>query len=258
MIIDLNADLGESFGRWTLGDDDRLLASISSASVACGYHAGDPGVMRRTVQSARSKGVSLGAHPGLPDLAGFGRRRMAVTAQEVEDFVLYQVGALAAIAAAEGARLRHVKPHGALYGMCVREHSIADAFARAVATLDAGLLVFGPPSSALLQRAEAAGLSTVGEGFADRSYEPDGTLTPRERSGSVIQGAREVIDRALRMVTEGMVRGSSGQDIPLRVRTICVHGDTPGSADLARELRASLEAAGIHIEPPRSTGRTSA
>jgi len=257
MTIDLNADLGESFGRWTLGDDEALLTSISSASVACGYHAGDPGVMRRTVRSARSRGVALGAHPGLPDLAGFGRRRMAVSAQEVEDFVLYQVGALAAIAAAEGARLRHVKPHGALYDMCARERPIAKAFARAVATLEAGLVVFGPPDSALLQEAEAAGLSTAREGFADRSYEPDGSLTPRDRPGSVIHSAREVIDRAVRMVTEGVVRNSSGQDIPLRVETICLHGDTPGSGNLARELRASLEAAGVDIQPPRGTFRTS-
>ena len=258
MTIDLNADLGESFGRWTLGDDEALLTSISSASVACGYHAGDPGVMRRTLRSAKGNGVAVGAHPGLPDLAGFGRRRMAVSPQELEDLVLYQVGALAAIAAAEGVRLRHVKPHGALYDMCTRERPLADALARAVASADGALVVFAPPGSALVQAAQGAGLPIAREGFADRLYEPDGSLTPRERPGAVIDSAREVIDRALRMVTEGLVRASNGQDVPLRVETLCLHGDTPGSGDLAGQLRAAFEAAGIDIRPPRSTSPGSA
>jgi UPF0271 protein len=251
VIIDLNADVGESFGPWRLGDDAAVMQSISSASIACGYHAGDPGVMRRTLRSAGRAGVAVGAHPGLPDLAGFGRRRMSVSPGEVEDLVLYQIGALAAMGAAEGVRLRHVKPHGALYDMCARERPLADALARAVASFDRALVVFGPPGSALLQAAEAAALPTAREGFADRGYEPDGSLMPRAEPGAVIASASEVVERALRIVKHGVVRASNGDDIPLRVDTICLHGDTSGAQDLARGLRAALEAAGILVGPVR-------
>jgi 5-oxoprolinase (ATP-hydrolysing) subunit A len=166
MPIDLNADLGESFGHWTLGNDAELMKSLSSANVACGYHAGDPGVMRQTVRMARDAGVAVGAHPGLPDLAGFGRRTMAVTPQEVEDLVLYQVGALAGVASAEGVRLQHVKAHGALYNMAVRDRPLADAIARAVASIDPALILFGLPGSELARAGEAAGLRVAAEGFA--------------------------------------------------------------------------------------------
>ena len=184
--IDLNSDLGESFGRWTLGSDAELMKVITSANVACGYHAGDPGVMRATVRLARDAGVAVGAHPGLPDLAGFGRRNMAVSAEEVEDMVLYQVGALAAIAASEGVRLQHVKPHGALYNMAVKDRGLADAIARAVRAFDAGLVLFALPGSGLEQAGCDAGLRVAREGFADRAYEADGSLTPRTRPGAVI------------------------------------------------------------------------
>jgi UPF0271 protein len=248
MYIDLNADLGESFGRWTLGNDGELMKSITSANVACGYHAGDPGVMRQTARMARAAGVAIGAHPAFPDLAGFGRRNMAASPQEVEDFVLYQLGALAAIAAVEGVRLQHVKPHGALYNMAIRDRPLSDAIARAMAVFDPSLILFGLPGTELLNAGDAAGLRTAAEGFADRSYEPDGSLTPRSRPGAVIESAHDVIGRAVRMARDGVVRATNGSDIPMRVQTICTHGDTPGAHELARQLRDGLKAAGIVVQ----------
>jgi UPF0271 protein len=245
--IDLNADLGESFGRWTLGDDRALMRSISSANVACGYHAGDPSTMREAVRLARAAGVAIGAHPGFPDLVGFGRRELAASPDEVENLILYQCGALAAIAAAEGARLQHVKPHGALYNMSVRDRALAEAVARAVHTLDPALVLFAPPESELSRAGRAAGLRVAAEGFADLAYEPDGTLTPRTRAGAIVSDEQEVIARAVRMVREGVVRAVNGADIPIRVETICTHGDTPGAEALVRQLRAGLEAAGIAV-----------
>lgn len=247
--IDLNADLGESFGRWTLGDDAELMKSVTSANIACGYHAGDPGIMRETVRLARDAGVAIGAHPGFPDLAGFGRRNMSASPREVEDFVLYQVGALAAIAAAEGVRLQHVKPHGALYNMAIRDRGLSEAIARAVASFDRTLILFALPATELLRAGAAAGLRVAAEGFADRSYEPDGSLTPRTRSGAVIHSPADVVVRAVRMAREGVVRSTDGTEVSMRVDTICTHGDTPGSSELARELRAALEAAGIVVRP---------
>jgi 5-oxoprolinase (ATP-hydrolysing) subunit A len=245
--IDLNCDLGESFGRWTLGDDAALMESISSCNVACGFHAGDPEVMRRTVRLARERGVAVGAHPGLPDLVGFGRRPMSVTPAEVEAFVLYQIGALEAIARAEGVRLQHVKAHGALYNMAIRDRPLADAIARAVAAFDGSLRLFGLPGTELLLAAEAAGLPVAAEGFADRSYEPDGSLTPRSQPGAVIHDASEVVSRAVRMASEGVVVARNGEEIAMRVATICTHGDTPGSHELTRRLRNGLERAGIAV-----------
>ena len=250
MVIDLNSDLGESFGRWTLGEDAELMKSISSANVACGYHAGDPVVMRSTVRMARANGVAVGAHPGLPDLAGFGRRNMAVTANEVENMVVYQIGALAAIAAAEQVRLQHVKVHGALYNMAVKDRILADAIAAAVRAVDRRLALFALPGTELARAAEDAGLRVVREGFADRAYEPDGSLTPRSRAGAVIHSPEEVIGRAVRMARDGVVRATNGNDIPMRIETLCTHGDTPGSHALTRQLRAGLEAEGIAIQAP--------
>ena len=251
--IDLNSDLGESFGRWSLGDDARVLRNITSANVACGYHAGDPGVMRATVRAARDGGVAVGAHPGFPDLVGFGRRNMAATPGEVEDFILYQVGALAAIAAAEGVRLQHVKAHGALYHMAIRDRLLADAIARAVASLDRSLILFGLPGSELLRAGEASGLRVAREGFADRAYEPDGSLTPRSTAGAVIHDADEVVHRAVRMALEGVVKAADGREIPMHVDTICTHGDTPGSHELTRRIREGLAGAGLIV---RALGET--
>ena len=247
MQIDLNADVGESFGRWRLGNDAEVMKRITSANVACGFHAGDPGVMRATIRRAREAAVAVGAHPGFPDLVGFGRRNMAASPQEVEDFVLYQIGALAAIAAAEGVRLQHVKAHGALYNMAVRDRTLADAIARAVASFDRALMLFAPPHTELLKAGEAAGLTVIAEGFADRAYEPDGSLTPRTRPGAVIHEADAVVGRAVRMALESVVTATNGQDVAMPVQTICTHGDTEGSHELTRRIRAALEERGISV-----------
>jgi UPF0271 protein len=247
--IDLNCDMGESFGAWTMGTDTEVLASVSSANIACGYHAGDPAVMRRTVRSARDAGVAVGAHPGLPDLLGFGRREMRVQPADVEDMVLYQVGALAALAAAEGVRLRHVKAHGALYNMAARDVSLASAIARSVAAFDRDLLLFGLAGSVLLEAGRDAGLRVASEGFADRAYEPDGSLTPRSRPGAVIDDPDRVVERAVRMVTQGRVTATDGSEVALQVDTLCTHGDTPGAQALVRRLRAGLESQGVAVRP---------
>ena len=248
MRIDLNSDLGESFGSWPMGQDAALMASISSANVACGFHAGDPGAMRETVALAKAHGVAVGAHPGFPDLVGFGRREITATPQEVEDFVVYQVAALAGIAATQGVRLQHVKAHGALYNMACRDRALADAIARATAMVDRTLILFGLPGSELVRAGEAAGLAVAAEVFADRAYERDGSLTNRHKPGSVIHDANAVVARAVRMVRERDVVAVDGSVIPLEAQTICLHGDTPGAAELARVVRSGLKAAGITIQ----------
>lgn len=247
MRIDLNSDLGESFGPWPMGQDAALMASITSANIACGFHAGDPGVMRQTLTLAKDRGVAVGAHPGFPDLVGFGRREIKAAPAEVEDFVLYQVAALAGMAAAQGLRLQHVKAHGALYNMACRDRRLADAIARAVAALDRSLILFGLPDSELLRAGEAAGLRVAAEVFADRAYERDGSLVSRSQAGSVIHDRQAVVDRAVRMVKQQEVVTADGATITLQADTICLHGDTPGAADLARQIRQGLEAAGIRI-----------
>ena len=245
--IDINCDMGESFGPWKMGADAEVMPNITSANVACGAHAGDPGVMRRTIRAAKQHGVAVGAHPGFADLQGFGRREMQADPAEVEDSLIAQIGALAAMARAEAAPLRHVKAHGALYNMAARDRKLADAVARAIKAFDASLVMFGLPKSPLIEAGIAAGLRVAAEGFADRSYEPDGSLTPRSRPGAVIHDATVVVDRAVRMVRDGVVLTSEGREIPLKVDTICVHGDTPGAPDLTRRIRAGLEAAGISV-----------
>jgi UPF0271 protein len=252
MRIDLNSDLGESFGPWPMGQDAALMASISSANVACGFHAGDPGAMRATIALAREKGVAIGAHPGFPDLVGFGRREMKATAAEVEDLVLYQLSALAGMASAQGMRLQHVKAHGALYNMACRDRALAEAIAKAVASFDRSLILFGLPNSELLRAGEAAGLPVAAEVFADRAYDPDGSLTSRTKPGSVIHDTQQVVERAIKMVKEKQVIAVDGSTIALHADTICLHGDTPGAAEHARAVRAGLESAGIavrHLRP---------
>ncbi len=248
MRIDLNSDLGESFGPWPMGDDAALMASISSANIACGFHAGDPGAMRTTIALAKARGVAIGAHPGFQDLVGFGRREIRATPQEVEDLVLYQVAALAGIAGTYGVRLQHVKAHGALYNMAARDRSVADAIARAVAAFDRGLILFGLPNSELVRAGDRAGLRVAAEVFADRAYEPDGSLASRQKAGSVIHDEAAVLERAIRMVRERQVVAIDGSMISLEADTICLHGDTKGAADLARSIRKGLEEAGITVE----------
>lgn len=245
--IDLNSDLGESFGPWPMGQDEALMTSITSANIACGFHAGDPTVMRRTVRLAKAHGVAIGAHPGFQDLAGFGRREMNASASEVEDLVLYQVAALVGVAAAEGLQVQHVKAHGALYNMAARDAGLARAIARAVAAFDPSLVLFGLPNSELLREGERAGLRVAAEIFADRTYEPDGSLTSRRTPGSVIHDPDAVVSRAVRMIQTREVVTTTGSTLPLRADTLCLHGDTPGAAELARQMRSALEAAGITV-----------
>lgn len=250
--VDLNSDLGEGFGAWAMGDDAALMRAISSANVACGFHAGDPSVMRRTVALAKTHGVAVGAHPGFPDLAGFGRRELRASPREVEDMVLYQIAALAGVAHAEGVRLQHVKAHGALYNMAAADPELAAAIARAVSAIDRSLILFGLPDSHLLGEGRRAGLRVAAEAFADRAYEPNGSLASRRTEGSVITDPRTVVERAIRMVRDGVVSATDGSSLRLAAETICVHGDTPGAASLALALRRGLEEAGIRVVPLRT------
>jgi 5-oxoprolinase (ATP-hydrolysing) subunit A len=247
MRVDLNADVGESFGAYSIGHDAPLMKAITSANVAAGFHAGDPSVLRATIRLAKANGVAVGAHPGFPDLVGFGRRELQITPRDAEDCVLYQVAAVAGVAAAENVRLQHVKPHGALYNMAARDAALAEAIARAVAAFDRSLILFGPPDSELLKAGHAAGLRVAAEGFADRAYEPDTSLAARQKPGSLIDDPEVVVARAVRMANDGTVLALDGSVLRLVIDTICVHGDTPGSDQLAATLRAGLEAAGVAV-----------
>ncbi len=245
--VDLNADVGESYGVYVIGDDEALLGAVTSANVAAGFHAGDPGVLRRTIRAAQARGVAVGAHPGFQDLAGFGRREMKLSPADAEDLVLYQIAAVAGVAHSEGARLRHVKPHGALYNMAATDSRLAAAIARAVRAFDRSLILFGLSGSALLDAGRAEGLRVAAEAFADRGYLRDGTLAPRSGGQSVLSDPSMVADRALRMVTEGVVIAVDGTTVPIVADTICIHGDTPGAGQLAENLRRGLEAAGVNV-----------
>jgi UPF0271 protein len=247
MRIDLNADVGESFGAYTIGTDAALMPSITSANIAAGFHGGDPSVLRATIRLARAHGVSIGAHPGFPDLAGFGRREMHVTPQHAEDFILYQIAAVGGVAAAEGAALQHVKAHGALFNMAARDPGLAGALARAVAAYDRSLLVFAPPRSAMADAAGELGLRVTREVFADRAYEADGQLAKRDNPGAVLHEPEAVVARAVRLVTERTVTALDGSTLHLDADTICVHGDTAGADRLAAAIRAGLEAAGVVV-----------
>ena len=249
MRVDLNADIGESFGVYSTGSDELLVRTITSANIACGFHAGDPGVMRRTVRLAARAEVVVGAHPGFPDLAGFGRRDMNIAPQDIADLVLYQIGALSAIAKAEGLTVRHVKPHGALYNMSVRRADIAEAIARAVASLDPALILVGLPGSELLSAGSRLGLRVAAEAFADRSYEPDGSLTPRHLADAVLTEPDRAAERAVRMVRDGKIVARDGSTLAVKIDTLCVHGDNEHAVQLAAAVRAGLEQAGIEVKP---------
>ena len=246
-IIDLNCDMGESFGNYRLGNDDEILDYVSSANIACGFHGGDPGVMQKTVRMALHKGVAIGAHPGLPDLQGFGRREMSISPQETYSLVLYQLGALWAFVRAEGGQLHHVKPHGALYNMAAQRPALAEAIAEAVYKLDPGLLLYGLAGSELIKAGERIGLKTAQEVFADRSYQQDGSLTSRSLPGALITDTREAAAQVLRMVQEGKVKSLQERDIHIKADTICIHGDGPHALSFARTIRDALSEAGITI-----------
>jgi UPF0271 protein len=247
--IDLNADLGEGFGVWRLGDDDALLGIVTSANVACGFHAGDPATMRRVCSRAAAAGVAVGAQVSYRDLAGFGRRFMDVDPAELTDDILYQLAALDGIARVAGTRVSYVKPHGALYNAAVRHEGHAQAVVDAVLAYDRRLPVLGLPGSVLLREAEAAGMRPVTEGFADRGYTPAGTLVPRTQPGALVHDPVAVAARALRMAADGVVDAVDGTTLLMPVQSVCVHGDTPGAVEMARAVRTALEQAGLALRP---------
>jgi UPF0271 protein len=246
--VDLNCDLGESFGAWTMGRDADVIPFISSANIACGYHASDPLVMARTVALAHKAGVGIGAHPGFPDLMGFGRRNMAVTPAEAEAYILYQLGALAAFCKAEGTPLAHVKPHGALYNMAAVDKALAEAICNAVAKFDDRLIVLALSGSEMVEAAKRKGLKAASEVFADRAYEDDGTLRSRKLPRAMIDDEDEAVARVLRMVTEGKVVSANGKDVAIQADSVCVHGDDTKALIFVRKIRAALEAAGVRVE----------
>jgi UPF0271 protein len=247
--VDLNCDMGESFGAYKLGRDEEILPLVTSANIACGFHAGDPVTMRKTVKMALECGVAIGAHPGFPDLMGFGRRKMEVKPDEAFALVVYQVGALYGFVKAEGGKMRHVKPHGALYNMAAKDTSIARAIAEAVYKVDPELVLFGLSGSELVKMGEAIGLKTAHEVFADRTYQADGTLTPRTEPDALIEDSDLVARQVIRMVKEGKVRTRQGTDILIRADTVCIHGDGPHALLFARRIRQRLAEAKVAVQP---------
>ena len=247
--VDLNCDLGESFGNYTCGMDASVIPHISSANVACGFHAGDPLVMQKTVALAAKHGTAVGAHPGFPDLVGFGRRNMAVSPAELKAMMIYQIGALKAFCRSQGVTLQHVKPHGAMYNMAAKDRKLADAICEAIAEVDDSLILLGLSGSEMLKAAKAKGLRCASEVFADRAYEPDGSLTPRALEGSVITDEEEAINRVLQMVKSGTVVARNGQVIPIEADSICLHGDGVKAVEFARRIRQALTDSGVEIVP---------
>jgi len=245
--IDLNCDIGESYGAWTMGQDAQVMPWITSANVACGFHAGDFSTMQQTVALARQHDVAIGAHVALPDLQGFGRREMKITPHEAHALTLYQIGALAAFARAADARVAHVKAHGALYNMAAKDRALADAIARAVRDFDAQLILVGLANSELPRAGQALGLRVAHEAFADRRYEAQGSLTPRRESGAVIEDVDSAVAQAVKIATKGKVDIRTGGMLELRADTICVHGDRPDAGAFAQRLRAALEGAGATV-----------
>ena len=245
--MDLNCDMGESFGRYTLGEDAVIMPFITSANLACGLHAGDPSVMRATVHLAKQYGVAVGAHPGWPDLQGFGRREMTLTPNEAETYVLYQIGALAGIARQEGIELQHVKPHGALYNQAVRDRALADVIARAVKSFDRNLILVGQAGSALIKAGIGIGLRVANEAFADRRYNSDGTLMSRKQTGALVAPADEVAAHAVALARDGI--DFAGKRV--QIDTLCLHGDHAHAGDNAKFVREALEKAGIAVGPLR-------
>jgi UPF0271 protein len=245
--IDLNCDMGESFGAWRMGEDAAVMPHITSANIACGFHAGDPTTMRRTVTLAVQHGVAIGAHPSLPDLAGFGRREMQVSSNEAYALVAYQIGALDAFARAAGRRVTHVKPHGALYNMAAKDAALSDAIAAAVRDIDASLILVGLANSELPRAGERAGVRVAHEAFCDRRYEADGSLSPRGMDGAVIDDVDSAVAQGLALASRGEIAARDGSALKLRVDTLCIHGDKPDAATFAARLHAALTAAGLRI-----------
>lgn len=246
--VDLNSDLGESFGNYVIGNDERVIDFITSVNVACGFHAGDPIVMEKTVRIALNKGVSIGAHPGYQDLAGFGRREMALNAKEVRTLIIYQLGALNGFVKAYGGKLQHIKPHGALYNTAAKDYNISRAIAEAVYDLDPEIIFLGLANSMMIKAAKDVGLKTANEVFADRAYNSDGTLVRRDIAGSIILDTNECISRVLGMVLEGKVKSIDGNDISIEANSICIHGDNIMALDFATALKNALLSAKVELK----------
>ena len=249
MHIDLNADVGESYGAWAMGDDESLVPLVSSANVACGAHAGDPLVMQRTVELAKRHGAAVGAHPGYADRDGFGRRELELPAEELRASLLYQLGALDAFCRLAGVQMHHVKPHGALYNRAARDRDLARTVAQAVHEFDARLVLVGLAGSLLLEAGREAGLAVAAEAFADRAYEPDGSLRSRRLPGAVLESAEAAAEQAVSIATLNRLTAYDGTTVEVRAETICLHGDTPGAAEYARQVRMALEQAGVTVAP---------
>jgi UPF0271 protein len=247
--IDLNCDMGESYGAWKMGADADVMPLISSANIACGFHGGDPATIRKTVRLAVDHGVAIGAHPSLPDLQGFGRRVMKITPQDMYDLVLYQAGAVEAFARAAGSRLHHVKCHGALYNMAANDEALSEAMARAARDLG-GVMLYALSNSKMMATAKKLGVPVAGEVFADRGYSDDGTLAPRDRPGGMIEDPGEAVARALAMIEQGHVTSLSGRRVPVAADTLCLHGDQPGAVAFAKAIRTAFADKGITVAAP--------
>ncbi len=248
--IDLNCDMGESYGVWQLGDDANIMPLISSANIACGFHGGDPATIRQTVRRAVDHGVSIGAHPSLPDLMGFGRRAMKISVQDMYDLIVYQAGAVEAFARAAGARLHHVKCHGMLYNIAAKDRELADAMARAVRDLGKEVMLYALSNSEMMAAGERHGVQTLGEVFADRGYQPDGTLTPRGQPGAMIEDVNRSVAQALGMIERGEVTSLDGARVAVSAGTLCLHGDQPGAVTFAKAMRSAFAERGITVRAP--------
>jgi 5-oxoprolinase (ATP-hydrolysing) subunit A len=246
-FVDLNCDMGESFGVYKMGKDEEILNYVTSANIACGFHAGDPSTMRKTVRLALEKNVGIGAHPGLHDLAGFGRRNMAISPEEAYDLVVYQIGALYAFVKSEGGKLQHVKPHGALYNMASKSAPLSEAIAEAVYKVDPELILFGLAGGELVKAGKKIGLRTASEVFSDRTYQEDGSLTSRSESNALIKDHEIAVNQVIRMVKEGKVQSLQGTDVSIQADTICIHGDGENAIDFAKYISSALRESGIKV-----------
>ena len=246
--IDLNCDMGESYGAWKMGDDAGIMPLISSANIACGFHGGDPATIRKTVRLAVDNGVAIGAHPSLPDIQGFGRRVMKISPQDMYDLVVYQAGAVEAFARAAGSKLHHVKCHGALYNMAATDEGLSEAMARAAK--DLGVMVYTLSNSTMMKVVKQKGVQTIAEVFADRGYSDDGTLAPRDKPGGMIEDAAQSVKQALGMIEDGIVVSLNGKRVPVAADTLCLHGDQPGAVAFAKEIRKAFTDKGIALAAP--------
>ncbi len=246
-FVDINCDMGESFGTYKIGNDEEILKFITSANIACGFHAGDPATMRKTVRLALERNVGIGVHPGFQDLVGFGRRNMNLTPQEVYDLVIYQIGALYGFVKSEGGKLQHVKPHGALYNMAAKSAPLADAIAEAIFKVDPSLILLGLAGSELIKAGQKIGLNTANEVFADRTYQDDGTLTPRAMHNALIRDQNLAVSQVIRMIKQGTVRSVNGKDMPIKADSVCIHGDGDNALEFAKSITLALQESGITL-----------